>query len=61
MHFILAGPGVRNVNLEEPEFSDVSSIDMTVTVLNALGIKPGKYMRGRVLEEIYGDDTDHKQ
>ena len=50
-----AGPGVKNVDLDTFEYRDISSLDMPVTVLNALGIEPGKYMRGRVLEEIYQD------
>ena len=49
------GPGVKNVNMEDFGFPDVYSLDMPVTVLNALGIEKGKFMRGRVLEEIYGD------
>lgn len=52
------GPGVKNVNLENFEFADVSTLDMPVTVLNALGIEKGKFMRGRVLEEIYGDHEE---
>ena len=40
------GPSVRRC---------VHSPDMPVTVLNALGIEKGKFMRGRVLEEIYGE------
>ena len=58
MHLYLSflGPGVKNVNLEDSlKYCDVSTLDMTVTVLNALGIEKGKYMRGRVLEEIYED------
>lgn len=47
---------MKNVNLEDFGLADVSTLDVPVTVLNALGIEKGKFMRGRVLEEIYGDD-----
>ena len=52
---LLLGPGIKNVDLDNFEYRDISSLDMPVTVLNALGVEPGKYMRGRVLEEIYED------
>ncbi|XP_028405072.1 uncharacterized protein LOC114527579 [Dendronephthya gigantea] len=52
---LLRGPGIANIDLDNDliDRPDISSLDMPVTVLNALGIEPGKYMRGRVLEEIY--------
>ena len=31
----------------------MSNLDVAVTVLNALGVKKNKFMRGQVLEEIY--------
>ena len=43
------------MDLDEFEYRDISSLDMPVTVLNSLGIEPGRYMRGRILEEIYED------
>ena len=43
------------MDLDELKYRDYSSLDMPVTVLNALGIEPGRYMRGRILEEIYED------
>lgn len=52
---LLRGPGIKNVDLDELKYRDYSSLDMPVTVLNALGIEPGRYMRGRILEEIYED------
>ena len=53
--YVFPGPGVKNVNMDDLRFADVSTLDMPVTVLNALGIEKGKFMRGRVLEEIYGE------
>ena len=53
--FVFTGPGIKNVDLDELKYRDYSSLDMPVTVLNALGIGPGRYMRGRILEEIYED------
>ena len=45
------------MNMDDLRFADVSTLDMPVTVLNALGIEKGKFMRGRVLEEIYEDEV----
>ncbi|XP_028405180.1 uncharacterized protein LOC114527671 [Dendronephthya gigantea] len=50
---LFKGPGIKNVDMDKLDYRDISSLDMPVTVLNALGIEPGKYMRGRVLEEMY--------
>lgn len=47
---LFMGPGVK------PGFSITSymtSKDFAPTALNALGLQPGKYMVGRVLEDIY--------
>ena len=52
-----SGPEIRNMDLDNSyKYRDVSSLDMPITVLNALGVAPGKYMRGRILEEIYGPE-----
>ena len=57
--FDFSGPGILNINLDDPlAYRDISILDMTTTVLNALGIEPGRYMRGRILEEIYGPQSD---
>ena len=54
IEYFFSGPGISNIDLDDSfEYHDVSSLDMPITVLNALGIKPGRYMRGRILEEIY--------
>ena len=45
---------MKNRSLEK---SYVSSLDVAVTVLNALGVEKNKFMRGQVLEEIYGDNS----
>lgn len=51
--FLCTGPGVKNKDLDQDEYRDILSLDMPVTVLNALGIEPGQFMRGKILEEIY--------
>ncbi|XP_028405071.1 uncharacterized protein LOC114527577 isoform X2 [Dendronephthya gigantea] len=54
---LFRGPGIRKINLDKYELDRryISTLDAPVTILNALGVKPGTYMRGRVLEEIYED------
>lgn len=48
---LIRGPGVgKNKSLENVY---VSSLDVPRTVLHALGIDKNKFMRGRVLNEIY--------
>ncbi len=44
------GPGVQ----QGAKITDyVTNKDIAPTAINALGLKPGKWMVGRVLEEIY--------
>ena len=55
LKFFNSGPRIRNIDLDNCELDgrDISSLDMPVTILNSLGLKPGRFMKGRVLEEIY--------
>ena len=48
---LFMGPGVqKSYNIT----SYVTDKDFGPTAMNALGLKPGKYMQGKIVEEIYG-------
>lgn len=47
---LFMGPGVRK-GYTLPLY--ISNKDFAPTALNALGLMPGKYMTGRILEELY--------
>eukprot|EP00054_Salpingoeca_dolichothecata_P031821 m.264715 g.264715 ORF g.264715 m.264715 type:complete len:310 (+) comp28163_c0_seq1:70-999(+) len=44
------GPGVK-AGFKDPVY--VTDADFAPTALNALGLQPGEFMQGRILEEIY--------
>ena len=48
---LFMGPGVKP-GLKITSY--VTDKDFAPTALNALGLQPGKYMVGRVVEDIYG-------
>ena len=48
---LFMGPGVKP-GLTIKNY--VNNKDFAPTALNALGLQPGKYMVGRVVEDIYG-------
>ena len=48
---LFMGPGVKP---RTTITSYVTDKDFAPTALNALGLQPGKYMVGRVVEDIYG-------
>ena len=48
---LFMGPGVKSGTTIT---SYVTDKDFAPTALNALGLQPGKYMVGRVVEDIYG-------
>jgi len=53
--FIVRGGGVSK-GLHLPEDAAVSILDVSPTALHALGIAPGRHMRGRVVHEIWDDN-----
>eukprot|EP00929_Paragymnodinium_shiwhaense_P123732 TRINITY_DN9796_c0_g1_i1.p1 TRINITY_DN9796_c0_g1~~TRINITY_DN9796_c0_g1_i1.p1 ORF type:complete len:580 (+),score=51.15 TRINITY_DN9796_c0_g1_i1:94-1740(+) len=51
--FVVAGPGVKAGVTLQDGLTAVSLLDVAPTALHALGIGPGRHMRGRVVQELW--------